>query len=221
MSPDFYKLFHDEVYAGSHQVFLSFLKHFDRDAEEFVNRLTLAAKVWLSFERAKGEREELAWASAFFLNSINSTATSVRLFLTGYIVPSGNLVRHALESLAMGIMLPVPETGCYEDFRAERAIEHKAIERLRRNADHLDANREAIQNLLEVAGWYDQYSHPSRLSLGMATISVGSDGLPQFSVGAEYSSDKIEQYKKEMLGRMSLAELIGNAIAGSHATLKR
>ena len=73
-----------------------YLAHFQRQADEFVRRLAHAANAWEQFSidavKREAAQEEMVWSAAYFINAINATLISTRLFLCGYIVPSTSLL---------------------------------------------------------------------------------------------------------------------------------
>uniref|UniRef100_E6QQ32 Uncharacterized protein n=1 Tax=mine drainage metagenome TaxID=410659 RepID=E6QQ32_9ZZZZ len=142
------------------------------------------------------------------------------MFLSGYFVPSGNLARQSIESLAFASLLPFPATGAYKKWKAGHADEYKAVGNLARNAKHTGMIKDNVHNLSEQAKWFDQFSHASRI--GLATIFLPpNDEYPEgvWNVGAVFVEDYLEQYRKEMSNRISLTDLLSNAIAGTHAAL--
>jgi hypothetical protein len=89
-----------ELLQASTEVMLQYFEHFKGDAYEFIDELNLAILAWELYSelavKHEADHEELVWSSTYFLNSINATLISTRLFLSGYIVASGNQARHAI-----------------------------------------------------------------------------------------------------------------------------
>ena len=218
-------IFESELLGSPTEVMRQYLAHFEKDAHTFIGGLTKAANVWRQYEAAavmhEQQQEELVWSAAYFLSAINSALVSTRLFLSGYIVPSGNLARQALESLAFGILLAFPSTGTYREWKKGHASEHKALGRLARHAKHCGVNKASAGDLDKQARWFDQLSHPSRLGLStiwMPPCKEHPEG--GWNVGALFAEQHLEQYGKEMVNRISLTELLANSIAGTMITLK-
>lgn len=221
---DHTQIFERELLGSPTEVMQQYLAHFENDARTFIKGLTTATNVWKQYEAAAVKREqqqeELVWSSAYFLNSINSALVSTRLFLSGYIVPSGNLARQSLESLAFGILLAFPGTGTYREWKKGHASEHKALGRLAKHAKHCGVNKVSASELDKQAKRFDQLSHPSRL--GLTTIWMPPcKEHPEggWNVGALFAEHYLEQYRQEMANRVSLTGLLANDIASAHATL--
>lgn len=197
-----------------------YLAHFQKQADEFVGHVTHATNAWKQYSTVAVKREatqgELGWSAAYFLNAINAALISTRLFLSGFLVPSGNQARHSLESLAFGVLLPFPKTGTYREWKKGHAIEYKALEYLARNAEHCGVQKKNVEALIKQAKWFDHYSHPSRMALA-AFWKPGTGG--GWNVGALFAEDRLPQYRKEMANRISLVRLLTHTIAGTHAAL--
>jgi hypothetical protein len=194
-----------------------YLSHFADGASKFVDGLGTAAQAWETYVAANTQQQPgVTWSAAYFLNAINCTLISTRLFLEGYIVASGNQARQSVESLALGVLLPFPRTGACRDWSAGKNIEHTALERLARNAEHCGAKRQSVQELRQQAKWFDRYSHPSRLALASAWAPESEDG---WSLGAVFIEQNLKEYRKEMTNRISMTRLLANTMAGTHREL--
>jgi hypothetical protein len=197
--------------------------HFKADAERFISGLVDAAEVRERYSRSEslGDAqcaEGLAWSKVYFLYAINCALISTRLFLSGYLVASGNQARQAVESIAVGILLPFPNTGAYRQIKAGHDVAHKALEWLVRNAPHCGTSSSKVEKLRKQAKFFDMYSHPSRLALA----SSWGDSLDNgFTLGAAYVPGYLPQYRKEMTNRVSLTRLINGSIAGTLRELTR
>ena len=222
---DHKKIFESELLGTPTEVMRQYLVHFENDAHTFISGLNKAANVWEQYGAAavklEQQQEELVWSAAYSLNSINLALVSTRLFLSGYIAPSGNLARQVLESLAFGILLAFPSTGTYREWKKGHASEHKALGSLVRHAKHCGVNKASAGELDKQAKWFDQLSHPSRL--GLTTIwKPPCKEHPEggWNVGALFVEQYLEQYRLEMANRISLTDLLANSIAGTMVTLK-
>lgn len=199
-----------------------YLSHFGGEANEFIDELTRAAKVWERYGSISptkaAHKEAVGFSGAYFLNALNAALISTRLLLSGYLIASGNQARQAVESLAFGVLLPFPNTHAYRDWKAGHSIEHKSLEKLARNAVTCGLNQRAAQELAKQARWFDQCSHPSRLAL--ATLMDSSSGHG-WQVGSSFVLERLPYYNKEVHNRVSLARLVGRTIVGTATTLKK
>lgn len=222
---DHAQIFERELLGSPTEVMQQFLAHFKADAHKFVKEIAKAAGVWEQFGAAAKKREqeqkELTFSSAYFLNAVNSTLVSARLLLSGYIVPAGNQARYAVESLAFGVLLAFPATGTYRDWKNGHDIEHKALDRLTRNAQHCGVDRKNVEALKKQTKFYDKYSHPSGVALKSIWVppcQQHPDGA--WNVGAVFVEGDLEEYRQEIENRLHLAKLIAHTIAGAYVTLR-
>jgi hypothetical protein len=207
-----------ELLEAPTPVMQQYLEQFAEGAHAFARGLATAVQVWDTYASAgaQAERPAVTWSAAYFLNAINCALISTRLFLEGYIVASGNQARHAVESLAFGVLLPFPATGAFRDWSAGREIEHTALERLVRNAENCGTKRKDVEALRQQAKWFDRYSHPSRLALASAWVPDSDSG---WSLGALFVEGNLAQYRKEMVNRVSMTRLLHHTIAGTQREL--
>jgi hypothetical protein len=208
----------EELLGNPTPVMKQYLVHFNESARTFVNGLAATVRTWETYVAAGANTKQPAvmWSAAYFLNAINCALISTRLFLEGYVVASGNQARHAIESMAFGVLLPFPATGAFRDWSAGKGIEHRALERLVRNAEHCGTKRTNVEALRQQARWLDRYSHPSCLVLASAWVPSSDMG---WRLGALFVEENLPQYKKEMVNRISMTRLLDRTIAGTHREL--
>jgi hypothetical protein len=111
---DYRSEFSGELLGTPSAVMGRYLEQFGNNASDFINGLAgamTACTAYAALQAAPPSAEGFAWSQVHFLNAINCTLISTRLFLSGYLVASGNQSRQAIESLAFGVLLPFPKTG--------------------------------------------------------------------------------------------------------------
>lgn len=221
---DHKKIFESELLGTPTEVMQQFLVHFNAETHKFVEEIAKAAGMWEQFGAAAKKREqeqkELTFSSAYFLNAVNSALVSTRLLLSGYIVPAGNQARCAVESMAFGVLLAFPATNTYRDWKKDHDIEHRALHRLTRNAEHCGVDKKNVKVLKEQIKHYDKYSHPSEealKSIWLPPCQQHPGGA--WNVGAVFVEGGLEEYREEMENRLRLAQLIAHTIAGAYVTL--
>jgi hypothetical protein len=218
---DYRSEFSNEVFGAPSAVMGQYLEHFENNASNFIKGLAGAMDACTEYAGLHAEpqcAEGFAWSQVHFLNAINCALISTRLFLSGYLVASGNQSRQAIESLAFGVLLPFPKTGAYREFKLGHDIEHKALQWLARNATHCGTTRANVEAVSKQAKFFDKYSHPSRLALASAWGRNLDHGL---SLGAVYVPGYLPQYKKEMTNRVSLTRLLSGTIKGTQRELQK
>jgi hypothetical protein len=213
-------MFESELLSTPSAVMNRYVAHFDEGARRFAKELALAAAELKKYDdaevTAQAHKTPHLWSSTYFLNAVNCALVSTRLFLEGYLVPSGNQARHAVESLAFGVLLPFPRTGAFREWDRGHNVEYKALEWLMRSAEHCGTKKSNVEALRKQAKWFDHYSHPSRMAIATMANPDSDEG---WELGATFSVRRLTQYRKEMKNRLSLTQLIRRTIAGTHRSL--
>jgi hypothetical protein len=73
----------------------------------------------------------------------------------------------------------------------------------------MGVTREALKDLQKAQIFYHQYSHPSPFTIA-SLISFDTEGA--LYVGCSFDEGKVEQYQKEVDGRLSLAKIFRNFV---------
>lgn len=136
----------------------------------------------------------------------------MRLLLTGYIVAAGNIQRQVLETIALALLSSCKTLDVCSRFTEDKYSVKNAVRDVLRHADKINANKGALKVLKEARDFYHDYSHPSMATLA-SHIGFSDEGRSLY-VGASFDKGKIEQYQKEFEGRISLAGVIPNFVAG-------
>jgi hypothetical protein len=200
------------VYSSNASFQAEFRKHLGPQVEAFVEGLTAAYHRYETMEAPGDDDYRAAWVQAFFYSSINSLVVSTHLLVSGYLIQSGNTMRQFAEGMAMGLLCAHPSIDVFERFRRDptRFNTHKALETAnkRRNRRLLDLDPEGWKKLMDITGFYDQYSHVS--ALGVATLSMFSgEGVV---LGSEFDDAKLEMYELELRRRSSATEPFAEVI---------
>ena len=123
--------------------------------------------------------------SGFAYVTLDNVYTSMKLLLLGYLTPSGNMLRQSLEAACMCILLATDaplkvrgkrdEIHFYEEYRYHKRFtrSHRAVELVKNNTDALEVNSEAIAQFVSGKQFYNEYSHPSKLTV--ASRLTGDD----------------------------------------------
>ena len=79
---------------------------------------------------------------------------------------------------------------------------------LLRNYKKLGLRKEGVEVLKEAQKFFHKFSHPTKLTIAAIT-SFSVAGL---YVGASFDDGKVDEYDKEVSGRVSLAEVFANFV---------
>ena len=189
-----------------------FLKEYKTDIDQFIAFMDDAFIAWKSLDSKIGSSQTGAHISALVYGGLNTHVVSMKLFLDGLIVPAGNAQRYVLESVAMAFLAASQSLDFFERYSKGQYSTSKAIRDLKRNAEKLGVSPEAVMQLEEHSKHYDQYSHPTLLSL-IALMTLNGP-KSELVFGSVYDPGKKYAYDKEIKSRVSLASTFPNFIQG-------
>lgn len=140
-----------------------------------------------------------AWVEKFVFTAFNSLFVSCHLLISGFLVPSGNLMRQYAEAYAMALLCSHHELDVLRRFDKDpgRFPVHNAVQlvRNRRNMRVLNINARGWASFETISKWYDHYSHASVLSLATVAVLKTPGSL---ILGGEFDDGKREAYRKEL-----------------------
>jgi len=211
MRSDINDILRKEVLEDDIEVRDKFVSHFKEDISFFIDALTNAYHKWEQYDSSIGRNKRKAYVSAFLFDAMNSLTLSMKLFVSGYVVPSGNLFRHTLESICLAILCSNESLPYYQKVDEDRFSAKSAVNCLVRNAKKLKINKEAVLVLKKSYEFYHKYSHSTLLSLTQ-NISLSKRG--DLYIGPSFDEGKMMGYKKEVKTRVNLANVFNNVING-------
>ncbi len=137
-------------------------------------------------------------------NAANSLLTSFHLFINGFQIPAGNLMRHWSEALAMALLCSdsrIDTLKVLEENPSQFPVQ-KAMNLVMRdkNARILGISKEAWMEFSRANDLYQEYSHASVLSLATTAMMSNPGGL---IIGGEFDHGKLSAYEKEFSRRIS------------------
>ena len=159
-----------------------------------------------------------AHISALIYSAINNHIVSLKLFLSGYIIAAGNLQRQVIETVALALLCSAANLNILDCYIDNKYSTNKAVRDVLRHYDKINLNKNALQVLERSRDFYDEYSHPTQLTL-TNLISFSKSG--KLYLGATFDEGKLEQYAKELNGRVSLAMVFDNFIDGVKANVEK
>ena len=140
----------------------------------------------------------------------------------GYQTPSGNLMRQALEGVALSTLCALnehieikikknrtKEIHFYSCFIENKGVakSHKALDRLEHNCEKLGIQKEAITIFKKSRSHFHKHSHTSKTSL--ATMMSFENPGKSF-VGGSFDKGKVEIYKIELQERNNFCRILPN-----------
>lgn len=201
-----------EIKGDLFDVRKDFLEHFEKEAEQFVDLMTQAFLRWSELDGAAGQDQKKANVSGLVFSAITQHVISLRLFLSGYIVAAGNTQRQVLETIALALLCSCNQLDILDRFMKDQYSTNDAIRDALRQKNKLNVKEAALEVLRDSRTFYHIYSHPTPATLA-SHIRFSDEGRALY-VGASFDEGKIEQYRKEVAGRISLAEVFENFVQG-------
>jgi hypothetical protein len=169
------------------------------------------------------EREKLSKAYGYF--AIDCAFTSFQQLMIGYILPSGNLLRSSLESIALSSLFAhkgevirhknkkVVKFDFYEDFRSglSHAKAHRAIETAKRNWEVLGIEQKTIVSIDAVKSVYGSLSHASPIAMA---ARVTSHDQPLWILGGDITYASEAALNREIDYRVAVVKIIEHLLMG-------
>ena len=224
------EIFHDNL-----EVINEFSKHFSKEILDFAEAFSVAYKKYLELNHLlkNTENKQKAYVGGITYLLLDNLLTSVKLFIMGFEIPSGNLMRQVIESVALATLCSLEDKitirinknktkdiHFYTSFISHKseAKSFNALRYLEFNYQKLGINEAAIEALKKSRTFYHHYSHPGELSMA-ATISFENPG--KSFIGGSFDKGKMPQYKKELEHRINFCKILPNIIDGLVYRIKK
>ena len=187
---------------------------------EFSEIISKCHKNYQLFNNIKNSTDRIIQVGGFAYLSFDNAYTSMKLLMIGYLTPSGNMLRQSLESACMAVLLA---TDCeieiaakkgknrkikfYEDFANDEkhTQSYKAVSYVDNNQEILGVNGKSISSFIKGKQFYNQYSHPSKMS--MASRLTRANNI-SWLMGGGYDIGKKSIYDIEVETRVNYAEVL-------------
>ena len=203
-----------ELTSDDSEVRSLYLKEFGADVDAFADAMAQAVVDWNAIDALTNGDEKKGYVTAIAFAALTLHTTSMKLFLSGHIIAAGNMTRQVVECLTMSVLCSAKELDVLARFMEDRYSTNDAVRDVLRQADRLNLKADGLAALRSSQEFYHRYNL-SRMTLA-ATISFSDEGA---YVGASFDPGKIEAYRKEVTGRVSLAKALPNVFQGVKAQL--
>lgn len=217
-----------ELFHDNSEVLNEFSGQFSKELLEFAELFSAAYKKHLELNHLikDTENKQKAYVSGLTYLLLDNLLTSVKLFIMGYAIPSGNLMRQVIEAVALATLCSLKDKirittkknrtkdiHFYTSFvnHKSEAKSFLALKHLEANFNNLGINEDAISALKKSKTFYHHYSHPGELSLASTISFEKSDKL---FIGGSFDKGKMEEYKKELIQRINFCKILPNIIDG-------
>ncbi len=200
------------LFSSNEDTRKKFLQHCGSEIDNFVSEIAISYNRLEEMPSRVPHDKRSAWVDEFLFAAFNSLLTSFHLLISGFNIPSGNLMRHYGEATAMALLLSHRQINAFDllekDFRfpVQKALN---IVKRNRNAQLLGVTEQGWEKFIEITSFYDEYSHPSVF----AAASTHIFSLPgSRQVGGEFDLEKKDCYQKEIRLAISAAQRLYETI---------
>ena len=200
-----------ELTSDDSDVRAEYLKHFEADAKALAESMAQAFVKWREFDSEIKGDEKRAHVSALVYVAITLHVLSTKLLLSGQTVAAGNLFRQVIESIALALLCSGKDLQVLERFMEDKYSSNDAVRDVLRHHEKLSLKGDALAALKESQDFYHKYSHVTKMTIAVGMSFSEKGGL---YVGSSFDDSKLEQYRKEVNGRVSLAKVFPNFIDG-------
>lgn len=201
------------VFSDHSRVRQQFRERLKPEIDEAISALAGAYRAYRRLEALIRLDKRAAYVLAFAYTALNSLLTSLHLLISGLPLPSGNLMRHYGEAIAMALLCSHPEINTYEllEQNSNSFAFHKSLDVVNRerNRKLLEIDGPGWESFMEITAFYDRFSHASLFAV-FAQFMFGQPG--SLSLLGEFDPEKVEQYRFELKRRRSAAELFQHMI---------
>jgi hypothetical protein len=195
----------------------SFLERYSSQIDEFINNMSQAFIAWRSLDSKTKNNQKKEHISALVFSSINLHIVSMKLFLSGYIVASGNIERQAIETISLAILFSNKHVDIFNRYIQNKYSTNKAVRDLKRHSKGMTVSKDGLDKIERAHKYFHDYSHPSYMTIG-SNISFQGQGM---YLGASFDEGKVDFYDKDVSGRLSLSAIFTNYITAVESAVSK
>jgi hypothetical protein len=216
------QLISEFVLYGDKETRNHFIQNFGTEIEQFIRSISQVYERITKLDSTVPQTMRSAWAWMFLYNAFNNLITSFHFLISGFVAPSGNLIRQYGESIAMALLCSHPLINVFDRFNSDpgKFPVNKALSTAskKQNARLLNLKRGGWEGFQEITKWYDYYSHASPVSIAHLHPFDKPD---QMVLGCEFDSIKVDVYKDEIRRRISACGLLLETVEQVELHLKK
>jgi hypothetical protein len=206
-----------ELTSNDAEIRAEYVNRFQADMGRFTECMAQAFLNWRTLDDEVKSDEKRAYISALVFIALTLHISSMKLFLSGPAVPSGNLYRQVVETMALAMLCSGKELRVLERFIEGKYSTNNAVRDVMRHSAKLGLDKNAVGIFGAVQDFYHKFSHLSMLTIGTG-MSFSKRGV---FIGAAFDEGKMEVYKIEIRSRVGCAEVFSNFIDGVKANVAK
>lgn len=178
-----------------------FVQMFKKEINVFIELSFDLHLLLVNLDKKYGKDIKKGYSLAFMNNAFQNIICSMSVYILGYPVPSGNLMRQFIESISMTILVINPNSKYFRKFK-EKGTKYDVSKSpfiVRDNAERLHINESSWYTLLKRRQFFNLLSHPSAFALTYIINFADGGG----TIGTDFDLVKIKNYKKDMDERIN------------------
>lgn len=188
----------------------SFYKRFGKEMDSFLLHCSEASILFIEADKQLKFNKRQAQVFSFLHTALNDLFISLKLYISGYFIPSGNLVRHFIEAISLSLICYSCDDKFLINIEQGKYKVNSAPVDVVKYFSALNLDESTHKHLLDIRNWYHNYSH-STLLCTATYFCFSKDGGIYFW-GSEYEVEKEESYEKEIYTRLELSQTLHNLI---------
>ncbi len=205
---EIHRTVHSAITQDSSSIRKMFQSHFSFDIGKFSYDMAKAFEKWNIFDdTVKGNREKAAISGILYL-AITLNISSLKLFISGNPIASGNIHRQVLESIALAFLFSDRSLDTLELFLKQKYSAHEAIKDVIRHKSKLKLDNNSLDILSNSYSFYEHYYNITSNTIA-SFVSISDKAI---HLSPEFDESKISEYKKELVMRVSLGSIFGNIL---------
>jgi hypothetical protein len=213
-----------ELLDDDREVKDQFAAHLDEPLRTFCEALAACFRQMTPLNEAANrvETKRNALVGGFAYGVLDDLVISTKLLLAGKLPAAGNLMRQVVEGIAMCILCSTDELLIIETKRKNqppvmarywekvweddrRTEGHRAVDQLGLNAAKLGIAAGAVEQLRRAKQHYNGFSHCGKLTIASR---VSLEELGTAHLGGHFDPAKLDAYRSELEGRISLCRVL-------------
>jgi len=185
-----------------------FLSHFSFDIGKFSYDMAKAFEKWKTFDdKTEVDRKKAAISGILYL-AITLNISSMKLFISGNPIASGNIHRQVLQFIALSYLFSDKSLDTLELFMKHKYSANKAIKDVIRHQSKLHLTKYSLDILSNSYRFYQHYNQITSNTIA-SFVSISDKAI---FLSPYFDESKILEYKKEIEMRVSLASIFSNIV---------
>lgn len=202
----------EELFSCDKTIKKKFQEKFHFEIDDFCVNYKKAFDLLVSFKRDPNNNRHI-YIEMFLISAFNYLLFSMKLLVSGQLVPSGNLVRSFCETISVALLCSSDKINVFEHIinNPSKVSYQKMPDKLnnKENKKILGIDRMEYGLDKDVIKFYHKYSHGT-LFANLSFYNITEDNSP--CIGNFYGPGKEQMYKMEIDGRNRFCKMLISTI---------